>query len=51
MALVFWVIVIVWALLGIWSTRTKRDYFALGNAAIEWILFVIIGVKLFGWPS
>lgn len=51
MALVFWIIMIVWAVLGVWATRTNRDYFALSNAALIWILFAILGYAVFGFGS
>lgn len=49
MALIFWIVVIVWAVLGVWSTRTNHDYFVLGNAAICWLLFVLLGYAVFGF--
>lgn len=49
MALIFWIIMIVWFVLGLSQSRTNRDYFALGNAAIVWVLFVIVGYTVFGF--
>jgi hypothetical protein len=51
MALVYWILLIVWAALGLWGTRTYRDYYVIGAGAFIWILFVLLGLKVFGWPG
>ena len=49
LALVYLIIMVVWAVLGLWSTRTNRDYFAMGNSIIAWVLFAILGYAEFGF--
>ncbi len=51
MQFVYFGILLIWLVLGLWSSRTSRDYFALGNGAIAWILFAIVGYKVFGLPG
>ncbi len=47
LAIIYVVILVIWAALGVWSTRDNRDYVALGGGALPWFLFVIIGYILF----
>jgi hypothetical protein len=51
MALVFWIFMIVWLALGIWGTRTYRDYYVVGTGAFIWILLAILGYSEFGFPG
>lgn len=51
MALIFWTFMICWAALGLWATRTNRDFFAWSNSLFVWVLFLLVGLRVFGFPS
>ena len=46
----FWVLMLLWLVLGIRGASANRDYFAIGGSLILFLLMVIVGLKVFGSP-
>lgn len=49
----YWVLMIIWLCLGGWNSRTadgKWNGFAIGGIGLQFVLFVLIGWKMFGPP-
>lgn len=50
---IFWVIMLLWLLLAVvlnLGHPAVMPYGALGNSLLLFILFFLIGWKVFGWP-
>jgi hypothetical protein len=52
----YWILILLWFLFGLFAgwpvsdDRSPKAFFPLGNSLLLFILFVIIGIKLFGNP-
>ena len=47
----FWLFMALWLFFGIWRERANPNYPQwVGGLAVEFILFLIVGWKLFGSP-
>lgn len=46
--LVFWMIMIVWAIFGFWTSPRDRGIQGFGGTILEFALFAIIGWQVFG---
>lgn len=49
--ILFWVIMIVWLLFGIWGQRVQlgqQNYSGIGGTLLEFVLFALVGWRLFG---
>ena len=53
--IMFWVLMILWAIFGVFGSRPSQpgqpwNYFGLGGTLLEFVLFLLLGWKLFGAP-
>lgn len=46
----FWIFMIIFFIWGVLQTRSNRDGFTLPLAGLVWILFVFVGIAVFGNP-
>ena len=46
--LVFWILMLIWLIFGIW--RDWPNHFAVGGNLLQFILFLLLGWKVFGPP-
>jgi len=47
----YWLLMAIWLFFGIWRNRANADYFGWGGGLfIEFVLFIVIGVRVFGSP-
>jgi hypothetical protein len=49
----FWLIMILWLLLGVWQGRPSTgpwNWYPLGGTIILWILLFMLGWHVFGFP-
>ncbi len=49
--ILFWVIMIVWFVFGLWTSRADVQagrYGGVGGSVLEFVLFALIGWRLFG---
>lgn len=47
-ALLFWVIMIIWLLFGLWSNYPTGGVKGFGGTLIEWIVIALLGWAVFG---
>jgi hypothetical protein len=53
LGLAFWIIMLLWLVLGFWWSWPQTQngvYWPMGNTLLLFVLFVIVGWKLFGPP-
>lgn len=56
LGLLYWLLVILWLIFGLYTgwPRVAPDntprWSPLGGSLLLWVLFVLIGLALFGWP-
>lgn len=48
--LVFWILMLLWAVFSAWSWHTNPPYGPLGSNVLLFILFLLLGWKVFGAP-
>lgn len=48
--LVFWVLMLVWLVFGIWQYYTPDPRLGIGNSLFLFVLFLLLGWKTFGAP-
>jgi len=53
--LLYWLLVILWLIFGLWSgwpavTPDGRAWRPIGGSLLIFVLFVLIGLRLFGFP-
>ena len=48
--LVFWIIMLLWLIYGFWGWYNPQPSWQWGNALMLFILFLLIGWKVFGAP-
>lgn len=48
--LLFWILMILWLLFGLWTHWPITGYSAIGNMFLLFILFAILGWQVFGPP-
>jgi hypothetical protein len=49
----FWVLMIIWLVLGGWNSRTpdgKWNVASFGGIGLQFVLFLLLGWRLFGPP-
>jgi len=46
----YWILLLIWLVLGLRSSWATRDTWGAGGSIIAFLLFVFIGLKLFGNP-
>lgn len=49
----FWLIMVLWFLFSVyqgWSPDPKPAWTPVGNAVLLFILFLLVGIRIFGWP-
>jgi hypothetical protein len=46
--LIFWILMLLWLVLGLW--RAWGDHYAMGGSVLQFILFLLLGWKVFGAP-
>ena len=51
-ALAYWILMFIWLIFGFWSNWPigPNNRFVLGGTVLQFILFVLIGLQLFGEP-
>jgi len=51
-ALCYWILMLLWLIFGVWSNWPVAggNRFGLGNTLLLFILFVLLGWKVFGAP-
>lgn len=49
--LIFWIIMIVWLVLGLFEGRDRTLWPNLRGQLVAWILFALLGYKVFGFGS
>lgn len=49
-ALAFWILMLLWCLYGLWGWWTPQPHWIWGNAVFLFILFLLLGWKVFGVP-
>lgn len=48
---IFWLLMILWLVFGVWSLRGQPPNWPfVGGSAFAFILFFLLGWKVFGWP-
>lgn len=47
-ALIFWVIMLVWLVFGLYSNWPTGGAKVIGGVVLEWILFALLGWAVFG---
>jgi hypothetical protein len=47
--LIFWMLIIIWAVFGVLRNRTTDTRFAMGGDVLEFVLFFLIGWAVFGF--
>jgi hypothetical protein len=51
--LLYWLLVILWLIFGLWSgwpVGNPNGWRPIGGSVLIFVLFVLIGLKLFGFP-
>lgn len=52
--LLYWLLVILWLIFGLWSgwptIGTPAGWRPMGGSLLAFVLFVLIGLELFGFP-
>ncbi len=46
--LVFWILMLIWVVFGVW--RDWPNHMALGGSLLQFILFLLLGWRVFGPP-
>jgi hypothetical protein len=46
--LIFWILMLLWLVFGIW--RDWPNHYAVGGSVLQFILFLLLGWKVFGAP-
>lgn len=44
----FWIIMLIWLIFGFW--RSWGDHYAMGGSLMQFVLFLLLGWKVFGAP-
>lgn len=47
---IFWLLMLLWLVFGIWSFRGAANWPFMGGSAFMFILLFLLGWKVFGWP-
>jgi hypothetical protein len=49
---IFWLLMLLWLIFGIWAYRTvaAAQWPFVSGLGFIWVLFFIVGWKVFGWP-
>ena len=49
--LIFWMLMIIWALFGVWGFRTGQadPYYFMGSTLLLFVLFFLLGWHAFGF--
>jgi hypothetical protein len=50
MAVVFWVLMIIWFIFGLYANYSAGPYGFIGNAVLLFVLFGLLGWHVFGAP-
>ena len=50
MGLVFWILMLIWLVYGLWGFWSPTPYWAHGNTLLLFILFLLLGWHVFGAP-
>lgn len=50
MAVIFWVLMIIWLVFGLYSSYTPGPYGGFGNTILLFVLFLLLGWHVFGSP-
>ena len=50
MGLLFWILMLLWLVFGVWSNWPSRGSFAWGGSLLEFLLFLLLGWVTFGAP-
>jgi len=48
--LLFWILMLLWLLFWLWDWRSPTGWGPLGNTLLLFILFLLLGWKVFGAP-
>ena len=48
--LLFWILMLLWLLFWLWDWRSPTGYGVHGNTLLAFILFLLLGWKVFGAP-
>lgn len=48
--LLFWILMLLWLLWWGWDWRSPTGYGPMGNSLLAFILFMLLGWKVFGAP-
>jgi hypothetical protein len=48
--LVFWLIMLIWLLFWLWDWRAPTGYGPVGNTLMLFVLFLLLGWRVFGAP-
>lgn len=47
----FWLLMILWLLFGGWfAFRPNGDRYTFGWSLLVFLLFLLLGIRVFGWP-
>lgn len=49
----FWLFMVLWLVFGVWrgwSTGTPPSPFTWGGDILLFVLFLLLGIQVFGWP-
>jgi hypothetical protein len=49
-ALVFWILMLLWLVYGVWGYWSPQPYWIHGNTLFLFILFLLLGWHVFGAP-
>lgn len=49
-ALAFWILMTIWLFFGVWQWRDPHPYGPIGNSLFLFVLFLLLGWKVFGAP-
>ncbi len=48
--LVFWILMLLWLLFGLWDWRSPTGYGPIGSMLLLFVLFLLLGWRVFGAP-
>ena len=48
--LVYWILMLLWLVWGLWGWYSPHAYWVWGNGLLLFVLFLLLGWKVFGAP-